>query len=61
MIKSDYELNIARHAGQVGMAMMEAAKKTIGNNVNFMFLARCSTMQLNFAISSPKRIVGILN
>ena len=33
MIKSDYELNIARHAGQVGMAMMEAAKKTIGNNV----------------------------
>ena len=33
MIKSDYELNIARHAGQVGMAMMEAAKKTIRNNV----------------------------
>ena len=29
MIKSDYELNIARHAGQVGMAMMEAAKKQL--------------------------------
>ena len=33
MIKSNHELNIARHAGEVGMAMMEAAKKTIGNNV----------------------------
>ena len=33
MIKSNHELNIARHAGEVGMAMMEAAKKTIGHNV----------------------------
>ncbi len=33
MIKSDYELDIARRAGEVAMAMMEAAKKTIGNNV----------------------------
>jgi len=33
MIKSDYELNIARHTGEVAMAMMDAAKKTIGNNI----------------------------
>ncbi len=33
MIKSTEELKIARHAGQVAMAMMEAAKNTIGKNV----------------------------
>jgi Xaa-Pro aminopeptidase len=33
MIKSDEELMIARHAGEVAMAMMEAGKKTLGHNV----------------------------
>ena len=35
MIKSNHELNIARHAGEVGMAMMEAAKKQLA----IMFLS----------------------
>jgi len=33
MIKTDEELKIARHAGEVAMAMMEGAKKTIAHNV----------------------------
>ena len=33
MIKSDLELQIARHAGEVGLAMMEAGKKALGHNV----------------------------
>ena len=33
MIKSAQELKIARHAGEVGMAMMQAAKSAIGENV----------------------------
>ena len=33
MIKTDEELRIARHAGEVGMAMMEGAKKVIAHNV----------------------------
>jgi len=33
MIKTDKELKIARHAGEVAMAMMEGAKKAIGHNV----------------------------
>jgi len=33
MIKSDQELEIARHAGEVGLAMMEAGKKALGHNV----------------------------
>tara|TARA_Y100001970_G_scaffold289299_1_gene419220 strand:+ start:2024 stop:3178 length:1155 start_codon:yes stop_codon:yes gene_type:complete len=33
MIKSDQELKIARHAGEVAMAMMEGAKSVIGHNV----------------------------
>jgi|TARA_B110000263_G_C15274774_1_gene495318 Xaa-Pro aminopeptidase len=33
MIKSAQELNIARHAGQVANAMMQAAKNTIANGV----------------------------
>ena len=33
MIKTDEELKIARHAGEVAMAMMEGAKKAIGHNV----------------------------
>ena len=33
MIKSDEELKIARHAGEVGMAMMNGAKSVIGHNV----------------------------
>ena len=33
MIKTDEELNIARHAGEVAVAMMEGAKKVIGHNV----------------------------
>ena len=33
MIKTDEELKIARHAGEVGMAMMEGAKKVIAHNV----------------------------
>ena len=33
MIKSDLELKIARHAGEVGMAMMEGAKSVISHNV----------------------------
>jgi len=33
MIKTDEELNIARHAGEVAVAMMEGAKKAIGHNV----------------------------
>ena len=33
MIKSDEELMIARHAGEVAMAMMEAGKKALGHNV----------------------------
>ena len=33
MIKSDEELKIARHAGEVAMAMMEGAKTAIGHNV----------------------------
>ena len=33
MIKSDEELKLARHAGQVAMAMMEAARATIGDGV----------------------------
>ena len=33
MIKTDEELRIARHAGEVGMAMMEGAKKAIAHNV----------------------------
>ena len=33
MIKSDEELKLARHAGQVAMAMMEAARETIGDGV----------------------------
>ena len=31
--KSDQELEIARHAGEVGLAMMEAGKKALGHNV----------------------------
>lgn len=33
MIKSDEELKIARHAGEVAMAMMQAARDTIGDGV----------------------------
>ena len=33
MIKSDEELKIARHTGEVAMAMMEGAKSVIGHNV----------------------------
>ena len=33
MIKTDEELKIARHAGEVGMAMMDGAKKIIAHNV----------------------------
>ena len=33
MVKSAEELQLARHAGQVGMAMMEAARATIGDGV----------------------------
>ncbi len=33
MIKTDEELKIARHAGEVGMAMMEGAKQVIAHNV----------------------------
>ncbi len=33
MIKSEEELQIARHAGEVAMAMMEAGKKALGHNV----------------------------
>ena len=33
MIKTEEELKIARHAGEVGLAMMEAGKKALGNNV----------------------------
>ena len=33
MIKTDEELKIARHAGEVGLAMMEAGKKSLGHNV----------------------------
>ena len=33
MIKSDEELMIARHAGKVAMAMMEAGKKALGHDV----------------------------
>ena len=33
MIKSPAELQLARHAGQVAMAMMDAARATIGNGV----------------------------
>lgn len=33
MIKSDEELNLARHAGQVAMAMMEAGRATIDDGV----------------------------
>ena len=33
MIKTDIELKIARHAGEVGLAMMEAGKKALGHNV----------------------------
>ena len=33
MIKTDGELKIARHAGEVGLAMMEAGKKALGHNV----------------------------
>ena len=33
MIKSEEELQIARHAGEVAMAMMEAGKNALGHNV----------------------------
>ena len=33
MIKTDEELKIARHAGEVALAMMEGAKTAIGHNV----------------------------
>ena len=33
MIKTNEELKIARHAGEVAMAMMEGAKKTIAHNL----------------------------
>ena len=33
MIKSKEELQIARHAGEVGLAMMEGGKKALGHNV----------------------------
>ena len=33
MIKSDEELQIARHAGEVAMAMMDGAKSVIAHNV----------------------------
>ena len=33
MIKNEEELKIARHAGEVGLAMMEAGKKALGHNV----------------------------
>jgi Xaa-Pro dipeptidase len=33
MIKSDEELDLARHAGQVAMAMMEAGRSAIGDGV----------------------------
>ena len=33
MIKTDKELKIARHAGEVSLAMMEAGKKALGHNV----------------------------
>jgi len=33
MFKTDEELKIARHAGEVSLAMMEAGKKALGHNV----------------------------
>ncbi len=33
MVKTEEELQLARHAGQVGMAMMQAARDTIGDGV----------------------------
>ena len=43
MIKSDEELQIARHAGQVGIAMMEAGRDAIGEGVPEYEVALAST------------------
>ena len=43
MIKSDEELQIARHAGQVGIAMMEAGRDAIGEGVAEYEVALAST------------------
>ena len=44
MIKSKEELQIARHAGQVGIAMMEAGRGAIGEGVPEYEVALASTM-----------------
>ncbi|NQV43665.1 MAG: aminopeptidase P family protein [Rhodospirillales bacterium] len=43
MIKSDEELNLARHAGQVAMAMMEAGRATIDDGVQEYEVALATT------------------
>ena len=43
MIKTDEELKIARHAGEVGLAMMEAGKKALGHNVPEYEIALATT------------------
>ena len=43
MIKSEEELKIARHAGEVGMAMMTAARETIGEGVAEFEIALAAT------------------
>ena len=44
MIKSPAELQLARHAGQVAMAMMDAARATIGNGVPEYEVALATTV-----------------
>ena len=43
MIKSEEELKIARHAGEVGMAMMSAARQTIGEGIAEFEIALAAT------------------
>ena len=43
MIKSEEELQIARHAGEVAMAMMEAGKNALGHNVPEYEIALATT------------------
>ena len=43
MIKTDEELKIARHAGEVSLAMMEAGKKALGHNVPEYEIALATT------------------
>ena len=63
MIKSAEELQIARHAGQVAMAMMEGAKSLIAHDVPqyeiALAQAQAGTRLSLIHISEPTRLLSI--